>query len=163
MNSGEESGKWDRGAGDQRRGLRYLQLPLKEIQCCVNQTDNLQQPMEINTVKYLEDCCTKMCHNILCMYLYVFVCVYAKMKLTDSSSVGYSYFLSQFGLYSRLHPVFFPVMEEEFVLSPKICNVIPMYSSIKCEMEKIENVARTVLYDLSQDNRAFTAPELTIM
>lgn len=55
----EEGGKWDRGDADQRRGLRYLRLPLKEIQCCVNQTDNLQHHMEINAVKYLEDCSPK--------------------------------------------------------------------------------------------------------
>lgn len=52
-------------------------------------------------------------------------------------------------------------MEEEFVLSPQICNV--MYSSIKCEMEKIENVTLTVLYDFSQDNCVFTAPKLSTM
>lgn len=45
---------------------------------------------------------------------------------------------------------------------PQICNVIPMYGSIKCEMEEIENLAETVLCDLSQDNCAFTAPQLTV-
>lgn len=45
---------------------------------------------------------------------------------------------------------------------PQICNGMAMYSSIKCEMEEIENVAATVLYDLSQDNCAFTAPQLTV-
>lgn len=45
----------------------------------------------------------------------------------------------------------------------QICNVIPMYSSIKCEMEEIGNVAETVLYDFSQDNCAFTAPQVTVM
>ncbi len=46
---------------------------------------------------------------------------------------------------------------------PQICNVIPMYGSIKCEMEEMENVAETVLDDLSQDNCAFTAPQLTVI
>lgn len=63
----EEGGKWDRGDADQRRGLGYHRLPLKEIQCCVNQTDNLQHHMEINAVKYLEDYSTKNHLNILCM------------------------------------------------------------------------------------------------
>lgn len=58
MNS-EESGKWDRRDGDQRSGLRYLRLPLKEIQCFVNQTDNLQLHMEFNAVKYLADSSAK--------------------------------------------------------------------------------------------------------
>lgn len=44
---------------------------------------------------------------------------------------------------------------------PQICYVILTYSSIKCEMEEIENVAEPVLYDLSQNNCALTAPQLT--
>lgn len=57
----EEDGEWN-GDADQRRGLRYLQLPLKEIRCCVNQTGNLQHQHEINAVNakmYPEDCSPK--------------------------------------------------------------------------------------------------------
>lgn len=49
------------------------------------------------------------------------------------------------------------------LLCPQISNVIQMYSSIMCEMEEIENVAESVLYDLSQDNCAFAAPQLPII
>lgn len=56
MKAFQKSQTWDAGDCDQSCGLSCLCLPLKEIQCCVNQTENLQHHMEINAVKYLDDC-----------------------------------------------------------------------------------------------------------
>lgn len=116
-----------------------------------------------------EVACVQMSHEWLTFYFFPLFHLGQNTGFSNHINIffdeGYYSFSALIYLSLPGQYLYFPMnilSQKRNLFCAQICNVKAMYSSIKCEMETIENVAESVFHDLSQDNCAFAALKLWV-